>query len=284
MSGDSAIETEGLEAVLERGRPGPRLHPAGRASRQLRGAAHAVAPGAGAGLGADVPPQRRRADGAAGPAGARAARAGAGDRRHGEHDPGARSAWSAARSWASWRTARRRVHRPVPAPFLGGAAAFPSGPFVLAATLGAPVFLFHGVRTGGGATASASRRSPSGSCCAGQRGRPTCGYVVHRYAAALERACRRASARNGSTSSRSGSTDDARRRPGAACCCCRSCAWPAPRPRLRRSRSQALMARLAAVPRAPRQLPRGAAVRRADRAAGEPRASCSIAGPTTWRR
>ncbi len=39
-------------------------------------------------------------------------------------------------------------HRLVPARFLGGTAHFPSGPFVLAATLGAPVFLFHGVSTG----------------------------------------------------------------------------------------------------------------------------------------
>ncbi len=39
-------------------------------------------------------------------------------------------------------------HRVVPAPFLGGVAAFPAGPFILASTLGAPVVLFHGVRTG----------------------------------------------------------------------------------------------------------------------------------------
>ena len=39
-------------------------------------------------------------------------------------------------------------HRMVTVPFLGAGAAFPSGPFVLASTLAAPVVLFHAVRTG----------------------------------------------------------------------------------------------------------------------------------------
>lgn len=39
-------------------------------------------------------------------------------------------------------------HRMVRVPFLGHDAAFPSGPFVLASTLAAPVVLFHAVRTG----------------------------------------------------------------------------------------------------------------------------------------
>lgn len=39
-------------------------------------------------------------------------------------------------------------HRFVTVPFLGSGAAFPSGPFVLAATLGAPVVLFRAVRVG----------------------------------------------------------------------------------------------------------------------------------------
>ena len=39
-------------------------------------------------------------------------------------------------------------HRSVPAAFLGGTAHFPAGPFVLAATLAAPVFLCHAVRVG----------------------------------------------------------------------------------------------------------------------------------------
>ncbi len=38
--------------------------------------------------------------------------------------------------------------RPVEAPFLGRSASFPAGPFILAATLGVPVVLFHAVRTG----------------------------------------------------------------------------------------------------------------------------------------
>ena len=38
--------------------------------------------------------------------------------------------------------------RPVEAPFLGRPAPFPAGPFILAATLGVPVVLFHAVRTG----------------------------------------------------------------------------------------------------------------------------------------
>ena len=40
--------------------------------------------------------------------------------------------------------------RVVTVPFLGGKAAFPAGPFVLAATLGAPVVLFYGLRLGPG--------------------------------------------------------------------------------------------------------------------------------------
>jgi predicted LPLAT superfamily acyltransferase len=38
--------------------------------------------------------------------------------------------------------------RTVTVPFLGAPAAFPAGPFLLAATLGAPVVLFYGLRTG----------------------------------------------------------------------------------------------------------------------------------------
>lgn len=80
-------------------------------------------------------------------------------------------------------------HRLVPASFLGGTAHFPSGPFILASLLGAPVFLFHGVRTGKRryhislelfdrqiVLRRASRAADLG------------GYV-QRYATALERAC-----------------------------------------------------------------------------------------------
>jgi len=42
----------------------------------------------------------------------------------------------------------RQEERQVTVPFLGCPARFPAGPFVLAAMLGAPVVLFHGVRTG----------------------------------------------------------------------------------------------------------------------------------------
>ena len=81
-------------------------------------------------------------------------------------------------------------HRLVAAPFLGGTARFPSGPFVLASVLGAPVFLFHGVRTGTRryhvslepfARRVVLRREA--------RAADLRGYV-QRYAAALERACR----------------------------------------------------------------------------------------------
>ena len=80
-------------------------------------------------------------------------------------------------------------HRMVRVPFLGEAAAFPSGPFVLASTLGAPVVLFHAVRTGAGRyqvrfepfmDRVVLRRS---SRAADLRA------VVARYAAALEAAC-----------------------------------------------------------------------------------------------
>jgi predicted LPLAT superfamily acyltransferase len=81
------------------------------------------------------------------------------------------------------------AHRMVRVPFLGGAAAFPSGPFVLASTLAAPVVLFHAVRTGTRRyrvtfvpfmDRVVLRRS---SRAADLRG------VVGRYAAALEAAC-----------------------------------------------------------------------------------------------
>ena len=82
-------------------------------------------------------------------------------------------------------------HRQVPAPFFGAVASFPSGPFVLAAALGAPVFLFHGVRVGRrryhvGVERFAERiELRRASRAADLR------YYVHQYAAALERTCRR---------------------------------------------------------------------------------------------
>ena len=81
-------------------------------------------------------------------------------------------------------------HRMVGAAFLGAEAGFPSGPFVLAATLGAPVVMFHGVRVGRGryrvefrpfAERVVLRRAVRAADLAD---------VVGRYAAALEGACR----------------------------------------------------------------------------------------------
>jgi predicted LPLAT superfamily acyltransferase len=80
--------------------------------------------------------------------------------------------------------------RPVEAPFLGGPARFPAGPFILAATLGVPVLLFHAVRIG-------PRRYQVGfepfadRVVLGRASRAADlqGWAA-RYAAALERACR----------------------------------------------------------------------------------------------
>ena len=81
-------------------------------------------------------------------------------------------------------------HRTVAAPFLGSPAPFPSGPFVLAATLGAPVVLFHGLRTG-------PRRYRVEFHAFADRVTLRRGHreddlraTVARYAAALEPACR----------------------------------------------------------------------------------------------
>ncbi len=81
-------------------------------------------------------------------------------------------------------------HRMVPAQFFGGTAPFPSGPFVLASLLEAPVFLFHGVRTG-------NRRyhvgiEPFAEQIVLRRATRAADlrFWVHRYAAALERTCR----------------------------------------------------------------------------------------------
>ncbi len=81
-------------------------------------------------------------------------------------------------------------HRLVEAPFLGETAPFPAGPWVLAASIRAPVFLFHGVSTG-------KRRYHIGiEPFAEQvvlrretRDVDLRAYVL-RYAAALERVCR----------------------------------------------------------------------------------------------
>ena len=81
-------------------------------------------------------------------------------------------------------------HRQVMAPFLGSPAGFPSGPFILASTLAAPVVLFHAVRTG--PRRYSVRFEPFADRVVLRRAsRPVDLEVyVARYAAALERACR----------------------------------------------------------------------------------------------
>jgi predicted LPLAT superfamily acyltransferase len=81
-------------------------------------------------------------------------------------------------------------NRQIAVPFLGSKALFPAGPFVLAAVLGAPVVLFHGVRTG--PQRYAVRFEPFADRVVLRRTDRTRDLraVVGRYAAALERACR----------------------------------------------------------------------------------------------
>ena len=81
-------------------------------------------------------------------------------------------------------------HRTVTVPFLGSGAAFPSGPFVLASTLAAPVVLFHAVRTG--PRRYAVRFEPFTDRVVLRRSDRAGDLraVVARYAAAVERGCR----------------------------------------------------------------------------------------------
>ncbi len=81
-------------------------------------------------------------------------------------------------------------HRMVQAAFLGGVAAFPAGPFILASTLGAPVVLFHAVRTG--PRRYAVRFQPFADRVVLRRADRTGDLreVVHRYAGLLEAGCR----------------------------------------------------------------------------------------------
>jgi len=81
-------------------------------------------------------------------------------------------------------------HRQVEVPFLGSSAGFPSGPFVLASTLAAPVVLFHGVRTG--PRRYAVRFQPFADRVVLRRSSRAAdlrGYVAQ-YATALEQGCR----------------------------------------------------------------------------------------------
>ena len=81
-------------------------------------------------------------------------------------------------------------HRMTVVPFLGAPAAFPTGPFVLASTLAAPVILFTAVRTGPGAYLV--RFEPFTDRLVLPRASREAGLVeaVGRYARAIEVACR----------------------------------------------------------------------------------------------
>jgi predicted LPLAT superfamily acyltransferase len=83
-----------------------------------------------------------------------------------------------------------RGQRQVMVPFLGSTAPFPAGPFILAATLGAPVVLFHGVRTGPRKYTIAF--APFAERLVLRRASRAADLeaVVARYAAAVEAGCR----------------------------------------------------------------------------------------------
>jgi predicted LPLAT superfamily acyltransferase len=81
-------------------------------------------------------------------------------------------------------------HRMVRVPFLGEAAAFPSGPFVLANVLGAPVVLFHAVRTGGRTYDVVFEAFAERVVLRRGARAEDLRAVMGRYAAAVERGCR----------------------------------------------------------------------------------------------
>ena len=81
-------------------------------------------------------------------------------------------------------------HRMVRVPFLGRAASFPAGPFVLSATLGAPVVRFHAVRTGPGRYEVSFAPFMDQVVLRREHREADLRAVVGGYAAALERACR----------------------------------------------------------------------------------------------
>jgi predicted LPLAT superfamily acyltransferase len=96
----------------------------------------------------------------------------------------------ADRTPAAGEPGHRPDSRQVAVPFLGSNALFPTGPFALAAMLGAPVVLFHGVRTG--PQRYTVRFEPFADRVVLHRATRTedLRAVVTRYAAALERGCR----------------------------------------------------------------------------------------------
>lgn len=81
-------------------------------------------------------------------------------------------------------------HRWVPAPFLGATARFPAGPFILAAALGAPVFLFHGASIGPRRYRVGIAPFAERVLLRRQQRAADLRLHVHRYAAALEQICR----------------------------------------------------------------------------------------------
>lgn len=80
--------------------------------------------------------------------------------------------------------------RSVVVPFLGAPAAFPAGPFLLAAALGAPVVLFYGLRTGTRRYRIIFRPFADPLVLRRAQRAEELGAAVARYAAALEVQCR----------------------------------------------------------------------------------------------
>ena len=80
--------------------------------------------------------------------------------------------------------------RRVAAPFFGRTAPFPAGPFVLAASLGVPVLLFHGVRVAPGRYQIAFTPFSDRLVLPRDGRQVALEAAVTRYAAWLERACR----------------------------------------------------------------------------------------------
>jgi predicted LPLAT superfamily acyltransferase len=83
-------------------------------------------------------------------------------------------------------------HRDVPTPFLGGVASFPSGPWVLASLLGAPVFLFYAVSTGRRAYRAVIEPFAERVVLRRESRMADLQTYVGSYAASLEQACRAA--------------------------------------------------------------------------------------------
>jgi predicted LPLAT superfamily acyltransferase len=81
-------------------------------------------------------------------------------------------------------------HRMVAVPFLGAPAAFPSGPFILANTLAAPVVLFHAIGTGPRTYDVAFEPFADRVTLRRTARTEDLHAVIARYAAAIERGCR----------------------------------------------------------------------------------------------